>query len=226
MRNIQTVNVDGAQHWQNIESFPDECPICHRHVSPTPWGNAFSADLSSRLQLVFLCTNIQCQALFVAYYAQTVLNSANWYLRGVMRGTHETTELSDDIEDVSSNFAKIFSQAEIAEQEELSEICGVGYRKALEFLIKDYVIRKNPNDEEKIKKQPLANVIKEYVTDDRIKTVAERATWLGNDETHYVRKWEDKDVKDLKALIHLTTLWIQMEIETERIKKEMPEPKK
>jgi len=143
-----------------------------------------------------------------------------------MRGTHETTELSDDIEDVSSNFAKIFSQAEIAEQEELSEICGVGYRKALEFLIKDYVIRKNPNDEEKIKKQPLANVIKEYVTDDRIKTVAERATWLGNDETHYVRKWEDKDVKDLKALIHLTTLWIQMEIETDRIKKEMPEPKK
>lgn len=28
----------------------------------------------------------------------------------------------------------------------------------------------------------------------------ERAAWLGNDETHYVRKWPEKDVKDLKSL--------------------------
>lgn len=225
MRNVQAVNVEGAQRWQSIEAFPDECPICHRHISPTPWGNAFSADLSYQLQMAFLCTNTECQALFVAYYGQTHMNPTAWILKGVMRGTHETTELSDDIEDVSPDFVEIFGQAEIAELEKLSEICGVGYRKALEFLIKDYVIKKNPDDEEKIKKQLLGNIIKDYVTDDRIKTVAERAAWLGNDETHYVRKWEDKDVKDLKGLIHLTTLWIQMEIETERIKKEMPAPK-
>lgn len=35
-----------------------------------------------------------------------------------------------------------------------------------------------------------------------------RAVWLGNDETHYVRKWEEKDVNDLKLLVRLTVNWI------------------
>jgi Domain of unknown function (DUF4145) len=225
MGSIQIINYEGASKSEHIGSFPDECPFCHRHISPRVWGGAYGEMPVSRIQAVFLCTNDECRKLFLAYYTLDGIHSS-WSLRGVMKGTHDTTEFSDDIEGVSPNFVKIFSQAEIAEQEELSEICGVGYRKALEFLVKDYVIKKNPNDEEKIKKQLLGNTIKEYATDDRIKTVAERAAWLGNDETHYVRKWEDKDVRDLKGLIHLTVLWIQMEIETERIKKDMPEPKK
>jgi hypothetical protein len=51
------------------------------------------------------------------------------------------------------------------------------------------------------------------------------ATYLGNDETHYVRKWDTKDVKDLKNIIHLAVLWIQMEIETARLRADMPESK-
>src|SRR5687767_3154472 len=39
--------------------------------------------------------------------------------------------------------------------------------------------------------------------------IAKRATWLGNDATHYYRKWEDKDIHDLKNLIELTVLWIE-----------------
>jgi len=35
-------------------------------------------------------------------------------------------------------------------------------------------------------------------------SVAKRATWLGNDETHYLRKWESKDINDLKTLLQLT----------------------
>ena len=56
-----------------------------------------------------------------------------------------------------------------------------------------------------------------------IKAVAKRAVWLGNDETHYVRKWEEKDVQDLKGLIRLTILWIEKVKETERLLAEMPE---
>jgi hypothetical protein len=51
--------------------------------------------------------------------------------------------------------------------------------------------------------------------------MAERATWLGNDETHYVRKWEDKDINDLKILIKVTLHWIEMELLTEQYKTEM-----
>lgn len=40
--------------------------------------------------------------------------------------------------------------------------------------------------------------------------------WLGNDETHYVRKWEASDISDLKMLIDLTAHWMTSELLTER----------
>jgi hypothetical protein len=47
---------------------------------------------------------------------------------------------------------------------------------------------------------------------------------LGNDETHYVRKWADKDLNDLKNLISLTRHWIEMDQLTKDFVKDMPEP--
>lgn len=131
---------------------------------------------------------------------------------------------SDIIYSVSSSFGQIYNEAYAAEQMELKEVCGVGYRKALEFLIKDYAIQgKDEQTIVKIQNMPLAKCIDDYVDDAKVKAVAKRAVWLGNDETHYVRKWEDKDVNDLKGLIRLTTLWIEKEKETEILLAEMPE---
>ena len=105
----------------------------------------------------------------------------------------------------------------------LDQICGVGYRKALEFLIKDYLISKASDEHiiNSIKSTLLSNCIKKYVQNENIKNVAERATWLGNDETHYVRIWADKDVTNLKHLIDLTVRWIENEVETERVLQDM-----
>ena len=101
------------------------------------------------------------------------------------------------------------------------QICGVGYRKALEFLIKDYLIKKIPRDEEIIKKKLLKDCIKDHIDSTKIKTIAEKAAWLGNDETHYVRKWEDKDLTDLKNLINITVHYILMELQADKYIEEM-----
>ena len=131
-------------------------------------------------------------------------------------------DFSKIIDEVSHDFVVIYNEAYAAEQMSLSDICGVGYRKALEFLIKDYVTKDKDGDEVvDIRKTALAKCIDKYVKNDRIKEVAKRAVWLGNDETHYVRKWEGKDVNDLKGIIHLTVLWIEQEIATDRLLKEM-----
>jgi len=133
---------------------------------------------------------------------------------------------SGEIQKLSPAFVTIYGQSDSAEQEALTEICGVGYRKALEFLIKDYLIEKHSDKADEIKKKFLGRCIEEYVTEVRVKEVAKRAVWLGNDETHYVRLWEGKDLKDLKDLINLTVLWIDMEKKTEQLKASMPEPSK
>ena len=49
---------------------------------------------------------------------------------------------------------------------------------------------------------PLGKVIEKYLTDfSKLQKLAKAATWLGNDETHYVRKHTDKDIRDMIAFI-------------------------
>jgi hypothetical protein len=131
-------------------------------------------------------------------------------------------EYSASIKTCSPMFIKIYNQANVAEIKGLDEIAGVGYRKSIEFLIKDYIISKNEN-EETIKSTSLGNCIKKYIDDPKIRVCAERATWLGNDETHYIRKWTNKDISDLKTLIKITTNWIESSLLTEEYLKAMPE---
>ncbi|UED79606.1 hypothetical protein FH508_0019745 [Lysinibacillus sp. CD3-6] len=65
------------------------------------------------------------------------------------------------------------------------------------------------------------NCIKQWIENPKIKGVSEKVTILGNDETHYIRKWENKDVTDLKALIKLTVNFIQMELDYTRYENEL-----
>ena len=103
----------------------------------------------------------------------------------------------------------------------LDSICGVGFRKALEYLVKDFAIKYNPEKEEVIKEMPLRQCITSFINNPRVKSIVERAVWLGNDETHYTRKWKSKDVTDLKALIELSVYWIESEIKSIEILNEM-----
>lgn len=132
----------------------------------------------------------------------------------------------DPIGQISPAFCSIYEDAHKAEQFGLSQICGVGYRKSLEFLIKDYLIRNRPADKAAVKSTMLGPCIENYVTDPRLKEVAKRATWLGNDETHYKRRWADKELKDLKTMIRLACHWIEAEHLTQEALQSMPPPGK
>lgn len=115
---------------------------------------------------------------------------------------------------ISPSFVEIHSQVQEAEGLGLTTLVGIGYRKAIEFLIKDYLVRTLPDKKEAIRQATLGQCINNYVSDPKVKVCAERATWLGNDETHYVRTWLDKDLQDLKVLIKLTQYWISSDILT------------
>ena len=73
-----------------------------------------------------------------------------------------------------------------------------------------------------IETKMLGECIEKYVDDPRIKEVSKRATWLGNDETHYQRRWIEKDLKDLKLMIKLVLHWIEAEYLTAEALRSMP----
>lgn len=119
---------------------------------------------------------------------------------------------SERIKVLSPNFVTIYHQSEKAEQMGLSEICGLGYRKSLEFLVKDYAIAFNPDNEDDIKNQMLSPCIKNFIDNKKIKALATASAWIGNDETHYVRKHEDFRIDHLKAFIAAIVSYIDSEL--------------
>ena len=115
------------------------------------------------------------------------------------------TRFSNAITTISPQFVEIYHQSEAAEAAGLNEVCGIGYRKAIEFLVKDYCCSVDPEHAENIRNEFLGQTLNR-IQENRIKTLAQGAVWLGNDETHYVRKNEDRDITDMKrfiaALVH------------------------
>ena len=83
-------------------------------------------------------------------------------------------------------------------------------------MIKDYAIHKNPNACDAIKVKPLAQCIEQYITADSITTLAKRSAWIGNDETHYVRKHETLDFTDMKSFIEAAQYFISMNLVVEK----------
>ena len=212
-----------------IDNPPDECPVCQKGLSPifiyaycdkNKWK-----DINS-LEVVYRCPRIDCQNLFISYFEASDSRCTSFSFGFSVPFTKKTRRFTKSISSISNTFCSIYNEAFSAEQNKLLQICGAGYRKSLEFLIKDYAIKNNPDKKEEIKKKFLGDCISKYIKNENVREVAKRAVWLGNDESHYVKKWEKKDLNDLKDLIDLTVHWFEIEQRTEKIKTEMSPSKK
>ena len=221
------VTAEGSTH--AFDRPPDTCPICHHAIEPRLLTGTLSAAHGPRdtvLDVAFKCTRPACARMFIGRYSadsdhRGILTGA-YSLRGAVPVSPTPPTIAEEVKAVSPAFVEIYTQASAAEAYGLSQIAGVGFRKALEFLVKDYCVSKTPEAAEPIKTKMLGRCIADHVTDANIKVCAQRAAWLGNDETHYVRKWEDKDILDLKVLLELTMNWIRNEALTKRYLESMP----
>lgn len=214
---IKTISESETEDREDYDKLPDYCPICHKGIDPRI---RFAYRYGSEAQVIYQCPRDQCHQLFIGYYWDY---SGRYNLRSVAPIKHPKREFSEYIYRISQPFVDIFNEADNAESIGLSKICGAGYRKALEFLIKDYAISRTPDEEtkEKIKNKWLGVVINDHVDEESIRTTASLAAWLGNDETHYVRIWTDMDIEDMKTLIELTVRWIESEEMTRNYQERM-----
>lgn len=201
-----------------IEKTPDKCPLCHRTIHLSPGFLSINGD-KSRIQMMCRCTAPECDELFITSYEY----SGNHQYRFVGSAPVKVQyfQFADVVREVSPSFVEIYNQAMEAEAKSLDQLVGIGLRKALEFLMKDFTAAQHPDEVEKIRSLQLGPCINQFVTDPNIKACAARAAWLGNDETHYVRKWSDRDVSDLKVLVRLTTNWIESTLLTQKYVEEM-----
>lgn len=203
---------------------PNTCPNCHHAIAPKEdlFKNYYHEGTNYGYS-VFICSNCQ-QPYLIWYDLSFTVNSLGYSTHSSLTAktlsvspqSFAAKEFPENINEISPQFTKIYNEALAAENMNLHEIAGIGYRKALEFLVKDYLIHKLPEESEVIKKMLLGNCIENKVTNDNIKQMAKRCAWLGNDQTHYEQKFNDMDISDLKKLLEVTVYWIEMELTTEK----------
>lgn len=210
-------------------TLPDFCPFCQKHSAFTALqGYVVEGEepYLDKFKVTMRCNNSVCREVMISVF--DVDMNSNQYLdfKYIEGGKLPVRLFSENVSSISQDFIKIFNQSEIAEQQRLMEICGTGFRRSLEFLIKDYAIKITSGKEDEIKKMLLGNCIETFIDDKKIKAIAKRAAWIGNDETHYERRWLDKNLADLKRLIELTVHYIEMEQLYEKTIETMPDSKK
>lgn len=202
-----------------------ECPLCHKIITPKAltgcvYDHKENDAVRTYASVLYVCNG--CDSAFIGTFTLQSSGSSNYdaYYTSKnliecapIRYTEQSFETS--VASLSPSFVKIYNQAYAAEASGLDEIAGLGYRKSLEFLVKDFAIHENPDDEGKIKSMPLSACIRDFIDAPNIKTLATRSAWIGNDEAHYIRKQDDRDVSDMKSFIQATVYFISMILITE-----------
>lgn len=147
---ISAQNCDGQDNGYEYDLNPDICPICHTSIEPKRHIAAYSKigyNQRERLQVVFRCTKRNCDSFFFGIYERNSPHEKFNFERSAPYYPREEV-FSEIINKLSPCFVQIYNQAAASEALGLSEIAGIGYRKSLEFLIKDFTIQQNPNDED------------------------------------------------------------------------------
>lgn len=193
---------------------PSECPICKHSLKPTVLSRQIVKDNCSVpfFYVTYLCTH--CYKAFICVFSNIQKTDTYSYtfnkLDLITPNSFKKATFDECIKNVSPSFVKIYNQSLEAEHHNLDEIAGIGYRKALEFLIKDFLIKHERIDSSKVNPTALGTCINTMIENPQLKIAASRATWLGNDQTHYEQRYTDKDINDLKRLIDLSVHWISM----------------
>lgn len=193
------------------------CPRCGAGILPVVLSSrifSISNDGASNCGVaVYLCK--LCRRSFYAEYDFSLNGIESTNPITIAPITPPRRDFGQMVTDVSPKFVETYYQAAAAETYELSEIAGMAYRRALEFLVKDYLIHTITDQREDIERKPLGQCIN-LIDNKKLKACASRATWLGNDFTHYQRRFDEFEIDDLKGFIEATLHWISMELITEK----------
>ncbi len=168
--------------------FASTCPICGVALIPKVTAAISLSDIDEEYTKAFLLNYCsQCDECFISRHIYDIEEGV-FSFDSSSPIKHTNQYFSENIQKMSPDFVEIYNDSLNAEKLGLLSICGMGYRKSLEFLIKDYAVSLAPSEKDKISKASLSECIKTYINDERLKTLALASAWIGNDETHYVKK--------------------------------------
>ncbi len=197
-------------------TLPDTCPRCGRDLAPKPLFLGHIPHNKSRINNAAVVICPHCNK--PVYFDIDSPYSDKSFQQGTIIGCYPSIQIFDlpkGIEKLYPDFYKIYNQTAVSEAKGLSELCGMGYRKALEILVKQYALKTYPNSNEEINNEKLIQTINR-IENPKIQALAKATAWLGNDQTHLQVKHPEYTVDDIKAFIKSLCYYILMEEEVAR----------
>lgn len=174
---------------------PSICPYCGLYVDATLAKTAiFSFNNHSLLAATCKCTSCQKTFFFACEYSK----NKNDYVPISYPAISFIPYSNEILEKVSPRFIDMYNQSLLAEFNKNFELAAVGYRSALEFLVKDYAITELGENIDEVSSKTLCNAIGTYLHQEELIKTADVVRILGNDFTHYQRKYPQHDFELLK----------------------------
>ena len=204
-------------HWKSqIKQFniypPCKCAFCDKIVENTI-KDGFYQEIDDQIEGILITECPHCKFISATLYPQLVPNfrehAAYPYSQLPSDEEYDKIIAPREISDISKDFQDLLDQASKAEANNLDDLAAIGYRRALEFLIKDFCIHKWPDETDKIKGEKLHTAIQRLEEiSPIIKNVANKIKNIGNDHTHYVKKYP-YTYQEMKNLIEILIPFIQ-----------------
>ena len=116
---------------------------------------------------------------------------------------HISSYQNEIISSFSERFIDMYNQALRAESFGDIELAAIGYRSALEILVKDFAKAVSGADPEEVAGKTLFSAIGDYLEPKELAAVADVVRILGNDYTHYERKYPRLDFELLKRYMEI-----------------------
>lgn len=190
-------------------TIPEICPVCGRGTALNPMFFTAGPD---GVIFVFRCSHRDCQSVFA--YLQENKTNGNRVIS--LPANNKFEGIPTEALSVSDKFTEIYFEASSVDQLNYHHLDGMGYRRALEFLVKDYLVYfgivDNTDDAYHLS---FSSAIDKLDNDD-LKHLAKASSWLGNDQTHTEIKWTDYTVEDLKSFIKAFTAFILFRINSQK----------
>ena len=159
---------------------PDICPWCDKGISPILLAKTRAAE-GNEFGFIVACP--VCKHLFLSLHT---IHQEDWGGLSSQRASSPPFRLPaqpipPEIKQHYPDFYQIYEQASVAEIGGLDKICGMAYRKALEILVKQYLIQQTPDNEEELLNEPLGRSIAR-IHFEKIRNLAKAISWIGNDQ--------------------------------------------
>ncbi|MBN2781902.1 MAG: hypothetical protein JXQ66_01530 [Campylobacterales bacterium] len=187
----------------DIQQIPRKCPICHYESEPIYKSGTIIN--YHKIDIAFHCTN--CHHMFIGKYKKLQTNKYTL----VDTWPKTLRNINFEIKDISPNFVKLYEESICAYDSELIQLAGIGLKKSLEILLKDFLLHLNQNDADVINKYTLEESMENFNKKINVIEISNINDCMKKSEC-YNTKFEQSDIVRIKALINTISNAIRSQI--------------